>query len=141
MDNNPIVSLSENESWEFLKSQDVGRLAVNVLGQPEIFPVNYIVVGKDVVFRTAEGTKLLGVVIESRVAFEVDLYGPTSARSVVAKGTARQVEAQSEIDALELERLHPWVPTLKYNFVAIRVDEITGRAFEFGPEPDRFPVM
>lgn len=141
MDIDPITPLAESESWDFLRSQSVGRLALTVLGQPEIFPVNFIVSGEDIIFRTAEGTKLLGLLIDSRVAFEVDLFDGEGARSVIAKGVARQLQHDSEIEALDAERLRPWVPTLKYNFVAVKVSEISGRHFAFGPEPERHPVM
>ena len=36
----------------------LGRLVTSVDGQPEIFPVNFVVQHRSVLFRTAEGTKL-----------------------------------------------------------------------------------
>jgi hypothetical protein len=39
-------------------SVPLGRLVTSVDGQPEIFPVNFVVQHRSVLFRTAEGTKL-----------------------------------------------------------------------------------
>ena len=41
-------------------------------------------------------------------------------------------EMKSRVEALPLR---PWVPTVKTNFVRITAAEITGRRFEFGPDP------
>lgn len=141
MDTDSITPLSENEAWAFLADHTFGRLALTILGQPEIFPVNYAASGTHVLFRTAEGTKLLGVVMDSKVAFEVDEVRGDGATSVVVKGTATRIETSEELEALELDDLHSWVPTMKYNIVAIKVAEISGRRFRFGPEPDLTPVM
>jgi nitroimidazol reductase NimA-like FMN-containing flavoprotein (pyridoxamine 5'-phosphate oxidase superfamily) len=141
MDTDSITPMSENEAWAFLAEHTYGRLALTILGQPEIFPVNYAVSGTHVLFRTAEGTKLLGVVMDSKVAFEVDQVHADGATSVVVKGVATRIESQEELEALDLQDLHSWLPTLKYNLVAIKVAEISGRRFRFGPEPDLTPVM
>ncbi len=47
--------LSENESWSLLAGMTLGRLVTSVEGQPEIFPVNFVVQRRTVLFRTAEG--------------------------------------------------------------------------------------
>ncbi len=57
--------------------------------RPDIFPVNYADDEATIVFRTAEGTKLSAVFVDSAVAFEVDGYntkGDHPAWSVVIKG-------------------------------------------------------
>ena len=141
MDADSITPMSENEAWAFLAEHTYGRLALSIVGQPEIFPVNYAVSGTHVLFRTAEGTKLLGVLMDSKVAFETDEVGADGASSVVVKGVARRIETQAELEALDVRDLHSWLPTLKYNLVAIDVAEISGRRFRFGPEPDLTPVM
>jgi nitroimidazol reductase NimA-like FMN-containing flavoprotein (pyridoxamine 5'-phosphate oxidase superfamily) len=141
MDTTAMTELTGNEPWDFICDHSFGRLGLTILGQPEIFPVNYTVAGRKVVFRTAEGTKLMGVLLESRMAFEVDEVAGDGATSVVVKGTARKIETEAELEELDLQDLHSWIPTLKYNLVVIDVDEISGRRFRFGPEPDLTPVM
>src|SRR4051794_22600393 len=82
------VVLEADECWLLLSSAAIGRLAVSVAGDVDIFPVNYVVDDGALVFRTAEGTKLVELVIAGRVAFEVDGLDPAAgeAWSVVIKG-------------------------------------------------------
>ncbi|MDJ0351079.1 pyridoxamine 5'-phosphate oxidase family protein [Cryobacterium sp. PH29-G1] len=133
-----IRILTEDESWDALLSGDLGRLAVSVAGIPDIFPVNFIAADRRLVFRTAEGTKLLELTVNNHVAFETDGVGVEEAWSVVVKGTARILEKRSEIDAADQLPLRPLAPTLKYIYVEIVPTEIQGRRFQRGPEPDRY---
>jgi hypothetical protein len=50
----PITVLTEDESWYLLASMTLGRLVTVVAGQPEVFPVNFVVQRPTVLFRTAE---------------------------------------------------------------------------------------
>ncbi len=136
----PITPLDEEECWALLRSAEVGRLAVSVRGEPDVFPVNYVVDGRSVVFRTAEGAKLLELTINSRVAFEADGWDERFAWSVVIKGAARRVEREVEILRADTLPLRPWTATLKYNYVRIEPGEVTGRRLLRGEEPERYPV-
>lgn len=71
----PVTVLSACESWELLSGAALGRLVTSVDGQPEIFPVNFVVQDRTVLFRTAEGTKLVSSAINNRVLFEADGHG------------------------------------------------------------------
>ena len=55
--------LGESDCWELLDHAQVGRLAVDIAGQPDIFPINDVVDRGTVVFRTAEGTKLAAALV------------------------------------------------------------------------------
>lgn len=137
--NDGIVSvLSEDQCWNLLARGELGRLALALHGDPDIFPVNYVIDGPRILFRTAPGSKLAELTVNPRVAFEVDEYDERSAASVVAKGTAERMELQREIDAADALPLAPWIPTLKYRWVRIVVNEISGRRFGRRPEPDRY---
>lgn len=133
-----VEQLDEEACWDVLGRNELGRLAVSVLGEPDIFPINYVVDGPRLYFRTAPGSKLAELAANPRVAFEVDEHDDASAASVVLKGRARRVELQREIDALDALPLRPWIPTLKYRWVQIAPDSISGRRFERAPEPDRY---
>ena len=132
---NPVTILEESRCWDLLASQEVGRLATAVQGFPEIFPVNFVVDGESIVFRTAEGSKLLELVINAHVCFEVDGWTDNGGWSVVLKGSASVVPSGEEHDVVEALPLRPWVPTVKTNFVRVTPTEVTGRRFEFGPDP------
>ncbi|MFK4834816.1 pyridoxamine 5'-phosphate oxidase family protein [Microbacterium sp. ZW T2_14] len=133
-----VSSLSEDECWNLLARCNLGRLALTVGGEPDIFPVNYVVDGPRVLFRTAPGSKLAELSVHPRVAFEADEHDETFGASVVLKGVAHRLELQSEIDIADALPLISWIPTLKYRWVRIVPTSITGRRFERGPEPDRY---
>lgn len=138
IDQGPVETLSEDACWEALLSTSLGRLGVAVAGEPDIFPINFVTADRKLYFRSAEGTKLLALVVNKKVALEADGVGNDQAWSVVVKGTARIIEKQSEIDSINELPLHPLVPTLKYIFVEIDPTEISGRRFTLGPEPERY---
>lgn len=124
--------LSFDDCWELLSSANVGRLAIIVDGHPEIFPVNFVVERRSIVFRTAAGTKLWGSAKEEPAAFEIDGYEPTTeeAWSVVARGGTAlidSVDEQSAVDALGLE---PWEPGTKAHYVRLSPKALTGRRFK-----------
>jgi uncharacterized protein len=123
--------LSESECWELLDAADVGRLAVDIAGQPDIFPINFVVDQSGIVFRSAAGTKLAGAVLNRLVAFEIDGYEPDdrAAWSVVVKGEARQIERMQEVFDAEDLPLFPWLAWDKPNFVRIEPTVVTGRRY------------
>ncbi len=129
-DTNPISRLTEAECWELLHEQEFGRLAFHLLDEVHIVPLNYAVDhDRRLIFRTSEGSKLLGLAINDDVAFEIDEFTEDWARSVVVRGRARTLEGL-EADATDQLPLRPWVDTAKFNVIAIEVDEINGRRFE-----------
>lgn len=133
-----VTQLDEDACWSLLSRGRLGRLALATGDEPDIFPVNYVVDGPRLLFRTAPGSKLAELAQNPRVAFEVDEYDETYAASVVVKGTAKRLELQSEIDEADALPLSPWIPTLKYRWVRIVPTSITGRRFARGPEPERY---
>jgi uncharacterized protein len=125
-----IAVLDTQTCWQLLAGEEVGRLAVSIQQHPDIFPVNYAVDDQTIVFRTAEGTKLFALFVDSAVAFEVDSYDAESgiAWSVVIKGRAAEIPMQDLLDNLAFP-LFPWTATPKPRFVRVIPDEITGRRF------------
>lgn len=122
-----VTELTEDESWEFLSGQQYGRLAYALPGEVHIAPVNHAVDGRRILFRTAGGSKLLGVTMLKVVAFEVDEVADGVATSVIAHGAAARLHG-AEADRVE-QLPHPVVPTDTYEVVAIDVTEISGRRF------------
>jgi hypothetical protein len=121
--------LQEQECWELLRSQEVGRLAVSIANHPDIFPINFVVDHASIVFRTAEGTKLSAAVLGASVAFEVDAECDGVAWSVVIKGWAVEiVERSGMFEAADLP-LYPWHAAPKHRFVRIVPESVTGRRF------------
>ncbi len=131
-DRNGMIVLDEVSCWDLLAGASVGRLAVSIANQPDVFPVNHVVDAHSVVFRTAEGTKLAASVLGTSVAFEVDGYDPEGGQawSVVLKGTAREIDEVEDLLKAEDLPLFPWHASPKHRWVRIRPTELTGRRFE-----------
>ena len=121
--------LHPEDCWAFLREREFGRIAFHLLDEVHIVPINYVVDDERLLFRTAEGSKLLGLKMNADVAFEVDEIVDEVATSVVLRGEAHELTGEA-MRAVEQLPLRPWVDTPKMRIVAIRVTEITGRRFD-----------
>lgn len=135
-DDVPITVLSEDESWDLLSGAALGRLVTRIGDQLEIFPVNFVVQNRTLLFRTAEGTKLFGTVTNDQVLFEVDDHGISEGWSVIVRGHGEVLYGSEEIAEADRAGLYPWLATVKLRYVRITPSQISGRRFVFGPEPD-----
>ena len=117
------------ECWELLRAHAFGRLAFHLADQVHITPINYVVDKDTLMFRTAEGSKLLGVVMNDDVAFEIDGENGEVAWSVIVRGTAKLLDEAAAHRADDLP-LRPWVKSYKYNVVEITPVAISGRRFQ-----------
>ena len=132
---NPVTVLSEEESWDLLSSTSLGRFVVVADGRAEIFPVNFVIHRRALLFRTAPGTKLYRAIMSDQVAFEADGYTDVEGWSVIIHGRAHLLTATDEVLDAEEAPLRPWLPTVKPHFVRLIAMEVSGRRFKFGPEP------
>lgn len=122
-------TLDATDCWDLLRSASVGRLAVIVDGDPEIFPVNFTVEHSALIIRTGDGTKIDAVRSHPRVAFEIDGLDGQTAFSVVVKGDAKEIKAPDELrDTVSLD-VSPLQAGTKNHFVRILAEEVTGRSF------------
>lgn len=121
--------LDRAECMRLLGFTGVGRVAIVEAGQPMIFPINYLIDGEEVLFRTAPGSKLDAAVRNQMVVFEIDHADPMyhTGWSVIVAGHAREVtdpDRRAEIGELPLR---PWAPGKKDHIVAIAAERVTGR--------------
>ncbi len=123
-----ITELTTEECWAVLREQQFGRLGYLLGDEVNIAPLNYAVDGQSLLFMTAEGSKLLGVLMNPEVVFEVDAYDDEVAQSVIVRGRARQL-AENEEHRADGVGLRPWLDTLKFNVVEIIPGRMTGRRF------------
>jgi uncharacterized protein len=133
--NDGVTILPESECWDLLAGVKLGRLVTSVDGRPEIFPVNYAVQRRTILFRTAEGTKLVSAAINNQVLFEVDDHNAAEGWSVIVKGTARSLRTNEEIEDAERAHVVPWTASEKSHYVRVRPEMVTGRRFQFGSPP------
>lgn len=124
--------LSEEECRKLLARRNLGRVALTVDDQPEVFPVNYVADDSTIVFRTAEGTKLRESAMR-KVAFEIDDWDPATGVgwSVVVKGVAREITGALDHLGVALRALPviPLAPGKREYWIAIYPTEVTGRRF------------
>lgn len=137
-DNSPIHVLDRAEALDKMKSVQLGRLVVHRTDQFDIFPVNFVVDGEDIYFRSAEGSKLFTIALNNEVLFEADEVTEGHAWSVVVRGEANLLTSNADIQYADSLGLKPWIPTLKYNFVKITAREVSGREFDLAEEPERY---
>lgn len=133
-----LEEIDRDDCLKLLQSQSMGRLAVADHGAypPHIVPVNFIVEGDQVIFRSNFGLKFqLSVLAEHSVSFEADLVDAEGhmAWSVVVQGRAELLN-QEEIDALPHGAwLHPWAPGERKEWVRIVPYTVTGRRVRPAP--------
>ena len=125
----PIGMMTTEQCWDMLRANEFGRLAYHLAGEVHLTPINYAVEHDTLLFRTAEGSKLLGVEMNPDVAFEIDEVDEHRARSVILRGVARHL-GEDEEHRVENLPLRPWVSGLRYDVVEIRPTGISGRSFE-----------
>ena len=114
-----------------LDSAPVGRVGFLADGEFVILPVNHLMDGPDVVFRTGSGSKLSSVGGKNLIGFEADHYDALthSGWSVVINGFAEEVESDAEIERFEHLGLQSWggVAARDPHWVRIRPSSVTGR--------------
>ena len=123
--------LDEATCWALLRTVAVGRLAVVIDGDPEIFPINHVVDHGSIVFRTADGAKLTAALGDVTVAFESDGFEVDTgeAWSVLVKGRATEIQDLDGLLDAALLPLAPWQGSPKHRFVRIDPVQVTGRRF------------
>ena len=125
-----LAALTRDECLDRLRSKQLGRMAyVARDGVPDIAPVNYVVAGSDVLFRSGPGPKLQAAERRALVAFEVDDVDEQACTgwSVVLVGTALRLTS-AQLQAIpEAELLRPWASGPRNSVVRIRPTRVTGR--------------
>jgi nitroimidazol reductase NimA-like FMN-containing flavoprotein (pyridoxamine 5'-phosphate oxidase superfamily) len=114
-----------------LASEQVGRVAFSADGEIVVLPVNHVMDGHAVAFRSAVGSKLSAAVEESAVAFEVDGHDVATRAgwSVLVNGKAEVVTDRADTARLERTGLAPWADGVDRPYwVRIRPVSVTGRA-------------
>jgi len=121
--------LSERESRWLLAQEHVGRVAVSQGSLATVFPVNYSVVGDEIMFFTGEGTKLHAATANARVTFEVDHLDPFAQAgwSVMIVGLASEVTEPVIVAGARASGLRPWAAGDRAHLVALTTESISGR--------------
>ncbi len=128
-----LEELDRRQCLELIPRVPVGRVGVVIRTLPAILPVNFVLVGEHIVFRTIPGTKLDAAMANAFVAFEVDSYAPdgTWGWSVLVQGMASEITDPAELAALAEIPLYPWAfdDRVASRFVRIEMSFVNGRRF------------
>ena len=130
VDRSGLELLTYEESLRRLRNSRLGRVAFVCDGLPLVLPVNHILFGDAVVFRTGGGSKLAAAQDQLPVAFEIDGFDSDrrSGWSVLVRGELQEIRDQAEITHIRLQGLWPWADGVpREHFVRIANGEVTGR--------------
>lgn len=118
-----LRELSEDECTELLAVVPVGRVAYCTPTGPVVLPVNHVLDGRDIVFRTSPHTPLARAMAGGSVAFEVDGYDAfhQAGWSVLVHGDPSFDEGLPDPEPV------PWAEGSRHLTVRIRPRLITGR--------------
>lgn len=135
LDRNGLEVLSRAECLELLADAHIGRVIVTDRALPAAFPVNFALLGDDVVFLTREGSKLQLAEAEQVVAFEADEVDPVleTGWSVLVQGWASVVTDADEVAAVRALPLRPWAGGDSFRPVRIHTELISGRRLVAAP--------
>lgn len=129
LDRNGLEVLSEEECFGLLAHVHLGRLGLTVGALPVILPVHFALQGRDVVFRTGQGTKLDAAMSHQVLCLEADGADSFTHQgwSVLVTGRGEEIiDAGALAEARSLPLL-PWTPNRGNRFVRLRPELVSGR--------------
>lgn len=121
--------IEEDACWELVASKQIGRLAVSIANDPDVFPLNYRVDDKSIVLQTLPGLKLAAAVLGNPVAFEIDDIDEETHTgwSVVIHGYGQEInQVEDRLHAEDLQ-VKPWASGEKGRYIRILPDRVSGR--------------
>ena len=135
-----LEEMDRDESLGLLRTQPIGRLAIPDHGHypPHIVPVNFVVDGEAVVFRSDVGLKFkLSILAEHSVSFEVDSVDPEGrmAWSVVVQGTVDEITDSDTwfAESLRNEAARTWIRGPADHYLRITASKVSGRLLPAPP--------
>jgi hypothetical protein len=128
-----LVELNDEESWKLAHSQPFCRIAWTSPSGPMQIPVNHVIDGHAVWFRTSAYSELVREVDDERVSLLVDDIDTESRLgwSVQLRGTANVHWHETEVPE-PVRKLLSWVSGPHPLWVEVRADEVHGRRLVAG---------
>lgn len=125
-----------------LRAGSTGRVAVSTPDGPHIVPVNYLVVGRSLIFRTTAYSLLGTYARNSLLAMEIDhAEDEDRSWSVLVRGRCQFVDDPREIEQMQAAReLRAWAAGSRNLFLRLPWTELSGRQLGPGWTPVDLPV-
>ncbi|MDX6758536.1 MULTISPECIES: helix-turn-helix domain-containing protein [Streptomyces] len=124
-----LVPLGETECRDLLGTHGVGRIAVFSSEGPVVVPVNYLMAGTEIAFRTS-GASVVGRSAGTEAAFEIDHIDDVTASgwSVLAVGALQGVTDPDVLRHLNATaRSGPWAGGDRDQWMRLTPVRVTGR--------------
>ena len=133
-----MVEVERAECLRLLSGECVGRVVFTEAALPAALPVNYVVDGEEVVFRTRRGGRLATAVPGKVVGFEIDSVDVVTRTgwSVLGVGEAYEVNDPARHVRLAHRWPQPWAPNRTDVVVSIPVQLLSGRRICGGDRAD-----
>ena len=124
-----LETLGAQQCREYLGDGGIGRFLFAEDRGPVAVPVNFRMLGDDIVFRTAPGNSIAGGVAQQRVSFEVDHLDEALGEgwSVLVSGHAHTVTGQAELAEVRALGVMSWAGQDRGTYVRIVPAVMTGR--------------
>jgi nitroimidazol reductase NimA-like FMN-containing flavoprotein (pyridoxamine 5'-phosphate oxidase superfamily) len=120
--------LDESECIRLLHTVRIGRVAVSLGEVAAVLPVNFVMLGADILFFTGSGVKLNAALSATTVSFEADEIDVDAQTgwSVLAVGPTERTDRgmRKRVEALGL---YPWAAGDRHYLVRIRPTFLSGR--------------
>ena len=128
--------LPEDECRALLASHRIGRVSVTSEALPVIAPVNYLVDGSSIIFRTRRDGMLARACDDTVIAFEIDDLAPDGSAgwSVNVVGIASLLASSEQLRALRLGLVSA-AGDDRDQFVRLRIGLVRGRRIAPLEEP------
>jgi nitroimidazol reductase NimA-like FMN-containing flavoprotein (pyridoxamine 5'-phosphate oxidase superfamily) len=130
-----LENLDEAECMRLIAPGGIGRLVFAGRWDLTVLPVNYMLHGGAILFRTAQDSATdedlrTGIAhAEYRAAFEVDDFDPVAREgwSVLVQGPAHHLDSEQERAEALTAGVEPWPGGEREHFIKITPARITGR--------------
>ena len=122
-----LFQLDRPTCLALLTTQHVGRLIIDA-NEPVVRVVNYTAFEQTIMFRSDPGPQI-DAIVDRPVVFEADMIDERtrSGWSVVVRGTARDHSQHLAGFGQSVANVDPWAPGPKSRWIAIAIDDVTGR--------------
>jgi nitroimidazol reductase NimA-like FMN-containing flavoprotein (pyridoxamine 5'-phosphate oxidase superfamily) len=128
-DRHDLGVLDRATCLRLLEAEPVGRLGFSAGSLPVIHPVNYLLHGDTIVFRSEAGEKVRAAEQGSVACLEIDRYEPLDHTGWSVLVTGRLALASPErVEVLRCLPLAPWALDDPHHFVELSIELVSGRA-------------
>lgn len=124
-----LDEIGREECFALIAPGGVGRFVFMEARGPVAVPVNFRLLRRDVVFRTASRTSIANRAGQRRVSFEVDHIDEAQSEgwSVLISGTAHRVDDPAELAQVQALDVQPWAGGTRDTYYRLSPEQVSGR--------------